>query len=179
LLKNGAEVDWKDNNGWTPLRWAVEESGIDDNQSESSLQPVVWEYDMIIQKLIENGAQVDSEGDDGETPLPRVTRLGATLPEKRTEADIGAQHIVYDGTLDPFTCEPVWSDGVDTSRCAYHDDEDDKGVDAAVHAEVDDKVDGKVDDNEGDDSGDDDEEKEGFDNINDSDEKHYISSGED
>ena len=55
LIERGADVDAKDNNGWTPLHWASDSNHIE-----------------IAKLLIDRGADVDAKDNWGWTPLHRA-----------------------------------------------------------------------------------------------------------
>jgi hypothetical protein len=59
LLENGAEVDSKNKDDWTPLLWATE-SG----------------HKAVVKLLLEKGANIDSKDKDGRRPLPRAAENG-------------------------------------------------------------------------------------------------------
>ena len=52
LLEKGADVNAKNNDGWTPLHWASENG-----------------HEAIVSLLLEKGADVNAKDNDGETPL--------------------------------------------------------------------------------------------------------------
>ena len=73
LVKAGASVDLKDEDGMTPLMTAV-----------------MCEHEAICRILVAHGADVHVEDADGETPLTAATSgIKAILLEKHTEAGTG------------------------------------------------------------------------------------------
>ena len=58
LIDEGVDVDW-DENEWTPLIIAV-----------------IWGYVDIIRLLVDNGANINSKGNDGNTALHLAAKIG-------------------------------------------------------------------------------------------------------
>ncbi|KAL4882444.1 hypothetical protein BJY04DRAFT_207002 [Aspergillus karnatakaensis] len=57
LLRKGADVDARNNNGWTPLLWAVDKNFLE-----------------VVQILLANGADIHAENKDGVSPLGHATQ---------------------------------------------------------------------------------------------------------
>lgn len=92
LVKNGADINAKDNNGWTPLQKSLSDSmgwpeaiekfielGVDleatDLDGETALHAAaVSGYPAIVEALVKAGANVDVQNDYGETSLHLLLR---------------------------------------------------------------------------------------------------------
>ena len=108
LLKQGADVNAKTENGWTPLYCASNwnridiaklliENGADVNaQNKNGWTPLheasYWDYVGIAKLLIENGANVNSKNKDGWTPLHWASRW----------KQIGIAKLLIENGVDPF-----------------------------------------------------------------------------
>ena len=111
LLKQGADVNVKDKDGWPPLLWVALKGNIDigkcliengadvDAQNKYGWTPLYWAAlrgNIDIAKfLIENGADVNAKDEDGETPLYRASNNGyADIAKLLIEngADVDAQN---------------------------------------------------------------------------------------
>ncbi len=111
LLKQGADVNAKTENGWTPLYCASNwnridiaklliENGADVNaQNKNGWTPLheasYWDYVGIAKLLIENGADVNAKNKNGETPLywaSRWNQIGIAKLLIENGADVDAQN---------------------------------------------------------------------------------------
>ncbi|GAA1611155.1 hypothetical protein GCM10009733_004010 [Nonomuraea maheshkhaliensis] len=91
LLDAGAQVDGREDGGWTALLWAAT-----NGQAE------------VARMLIEAGADVDVTNDDGDTPLTLAARRGA-LGVVQALLEAGADHEKYDGEGDtPLEIAGAW-----------------------------------------------------------------------
>ena len=108
LLKQGADVNVKDKDGWTPLQWAALKGNIDigkcliengadvnikDNLGRTPLYRASrWNQIGVAKLLIENGADVNAKDKDGWTPL----HLAAVLDR------IDIVKVLIENGADPF-----------------------------------------------------------------------------
>ena len=63
LIEYDADIDARDEDGWTPLYWASEGFYLEDGS--------------VVQLLLERGADVNARADDGSTPLHRASAYAA------------------------------------------------------------------------------------------------------
>ncbi len=90
LVENGANVNAKDNDGWTPLHWAASKNNLDmvkylvetgkaDVNAKTSYgtTPLYWAAEKnnldMVKYLVENGANVNAKASYGTTPLHKAT----------------------------------------------------------------------------------------------------------
>ena len=85
LIEEGADVNWRDAYGWTPLIWAASKGLVDvvrllldkgadinhkNNYGRTALhQAAISGEDEVVRFLIERGADLHVKNDDGQTPL--------------------------------------------------------------------------------------------------------------
>ncbi|KAH0543124.1 hypothetical protein FGG08_002550 [Glutinoglossum americanum] len=113
LEREGADVDPKDNNGWTPLSWAankghevvvrllIEREGVNvDSRDNSGQTPLSWAaesgHEAVVRLLFErDDVDVDSKDNCGRTPLSWAARNGygvvAQLLVEREDVDVDSK----------------------------------------------------------------------------------------
>ena len=99
LIEHGADINAKNNNGWTALMWAL----VSNNA----------EYLEIIKLLVENGANINTKNNNGDTALIIASRYtwrlkavkylvgnGADINAKNNNNETSLMHASYNGHLE-------------------------------------------------------------------------------
>lgn len=125
LIKQGAEIDCRDKEGWTPLHFAciggsvdavrlLLEHGAEVNARTTYGQtPLHWAsasgYDPIVMILLNRGAQINARGSDGWTPLHWAChhgRAGTALILLNKGADYKIENVDGNTALKLFMMSP-------------------------------------------------------------------------